>query len=554
MRRMKGLLFVLLCLAVFVLTPGLVLAESKPVVTITDMEINPYEGNPMEVVIEAIGTNLKYQWQISYGDDSSGWSGVVDLDDNARYQGTKTPHFKIHTYFGDTFDEDLDFAKARCKVTGDGGTSYSQEVWFVIRDRAVVEECSFNGLTEPVYGEHPGYAVEAMEPDKYEVADVNWFGPELSNGKYHKMNENSIFEEGNYYCRIDIAVKDAYKFDTSTSAYVDGSKTEVKIISGEQKNPTTVDSYYIIQRFTIEKEIIKTAKIIDIKMPVDGENMQDASYTTANIPEDAPYTLKSVNWYEEDGSLTENKAFEANTKYRLRVVLSPKAGYRFDLDETLVTVNGSLASVNNILEDGDVSIVFFAKAAEAEVPDKPVIPDKIKNPFRDVKETDYYYDAILWAVDKGITAGVTADSFAPEAPCTRAQAVTFLWRNAGEPQPKGLANPFIDIREGTYYYKAVLWAVEEGITAGVTPKMFRPDDVCSRGQIVTFLWRAKGCKEVSITNPFTDVVSQDYYYKAVLWAVDEGITAGITPTTFCPNMDCTRGQIVTFLYRSEKNT
>ncbi len=172
------------------------------------------------------------------------------------------------------------------------------------------------------------------------------------------------------------------------------------------------------------------------------------------------------------------------------------------------------------------------------------------NPFADVKKKDYYYKAVLWAVENGVTSGTSPTTFAPKEACTRGQIVAFLWRAAGSPAPKSSRNPFTDVKKSDYYYKAVLWAVENGITAGSTPTTFAPKEACTRGQIVAFLWRAAGNpKPQSSRNPFTDVKKSDYYYKAVLWAVENGITAGSTPTTFAPKAPCTRGQIAAFLYR-----
>ena len=174
-----------------------------------------------------------------------------------------------------------------------------------------------------------------------------------------------------------------------------------------------------------------------------------------------------------------------------------------------------------------------------------------KNPFFDVKAGDYFYDAVLWAVDQNITAGMTPNAFEPNSLCTRGQIVTFLWRAAGSPEPAGTDNPFTDVKASDYFYKAVLWAVEKGITAGLTPTTFGPNEVCSRAQAVTFLWRYFGSpKPTTSNNPFTDVNPDDYYYDAVLWAVEKGITAGVTPTTFGPTQSCTRAQIVSFLYRA----
>ena len=179
-------------------------------------------------------------------------------------------------------------------------------------------------------------------------------------------------------------------------------------------------------------------------------------------------------------------------------------------------------------------------------PSKPETPE---NPFVDVKEDDYYYDAVIWAVGKGIAKGVTDTTFQPNASCTRAEMVTFLYRAAGSPEPTNKVNPFTDVAEDSYYYKAVLWAVEKGIAKGTSETTFSPNDTCTRGQTMAFLYRYANSPAVSGSNSFVDVSETAYYYDATLWAVSEKVTEGTSATTFSPNDLCTRGQIVTFLYR-----
>ena len=175
------------------------------------------------------------------------------------------------------------------------------------------------------------------------------------------------------------------------------------------------------------------------------------------------------------------------------------------------------------------------------------------SPFIDVKKGAYYYEPVLWAVghEPQITNGIDATHFGPDQKCTRAQVVTFLWRAEGQPEPTLVVSPFSDVKDDAYYYKAVLWAVEKNITTGTSADKFSPDQSCTRAQVVTFMNRSKGSpKAGSETNPFNDVFAADYYYDAVLWAVENDITKGTSVTTFSPNQICTRGQIVTFLYRA----
>ena len=170
--------------------------------------------------------------------------------------------------------------------------------------------------------------------------------------------------------------------------------------------------------------------------------------------------------------------------------------------------------------------------------------------FTDVRPGTYYYDAVRWAVESGITTGTSATTFSPDMVCTRAQAVTFLWRQAGCPKPEGEGMAFRDVSKNSYYYDAVCWAVEQGITTGTSATTFSPNMNCSRAHIMTFLWRAQGCPaSAEKTVVFKDVPQDAYYASAVLWAAENGITTGTSASAFSPDNSCTRAQIVTFLWR-----
>ena len=209
--------------------------------------------------------------------------------------------------------------------------------------------------------------------------------------------------------------------------------------------------------------------------------------------------------------------------------------------EIPITAQGS-GVYTFLMPDTDVSVrVTFRSTAPA----KPAAPV-----FTDVAVGAYYYDAVLWAVENKITTGATATTFAPNDSCTRAQAVTFLWRAAGEPEPTSSVNPFTDVDVTAYYGKAVLWAVEKGITTGTTDTTFSPNGVVSRGQMVTFMWRAAGKPAAAAAAAFPDVESGAYYADAVSWAAGK-IVNGMPDGTFAPNSNCTRGQIVTMLFRAQ---
>lgn len=221
--------------------------------------------------------------------------------------------------------------------------------------------------------------------------------------------------------------------------------------------------------------------------------------------------------------------------------ITPDKGYAV----AKVLVDGkSVGSVKsytfkNVTKDHTIEVVFMKANGNPQT-----------GVFVDVPEGSYYEEAVDWAVEKGITTGTGNNYFTPDGICTRAQAVTFLWRVAGSPTPKTEAMVFEDVLDGSYYYEAVLWAVENGITVGTSATTFSPELTCSRAHIVTFLWRAANSPSVKTDNPFTDVAADAYYIDAVLWAVKHKITAGTTLSTFSPDEGCTRAQIVTFLYRA----
>ena len=255
-------------------------------------------------------------------------------------------------------------------------------------------------------------------------------------------------------------------------------------------------------------------------------------------------TRYSVTVEDADNGTVRVSPTRAERGDTVTITVDPDHGY--ELDELIVTdKNGDEIEVRR-LSNGKytftmprsavtVEAVFTAAAAEGT--------------FADVSPDAYYADAVEWAVANGITGGTTATTFSPNNPCTRAHAVTFLWRAAGEPEPETTAMHFTDVAEGAYYYDAVLWAMENGITEGTTETTFSPDAPCTRAQIVTFLWRSEGKPAPQSAMGFTDVAAGAYYFDAVAWAVENGITNGTSAATFSPYSTCTRAQIVTFIYR-----
>ena len=247
---------------------------------------------------------------------------------------------------------------------------------------------------------------------------------------------------------------------------------------------------------------------------------------------------------------TDNGSVSVNPKSAkqgdtVTITVTPDKGYILET----ITVTDKDGEKLTITKKSDTEYTFVMPASEVEVKATFMADNTMLNYFVDVKAADYYYDAVLWAAQNGITNGTDATHFSPDELCTRAQAVTFRWRTAGSPAPKSDVMPFTDVPAGSYYYDAVLWAVENGITLGTSATTFSPNETCTRAQIETFLWRFERCPAAGGENPFSDVSSRAYYADAVLWAVERGITNGTSETTFGPDESATRAQIVTFLYR-----
>ena len=337
------------------------------------------------------------------------------------------------------------------------------------------------------------------------------------------------------------------------------------------------------------------------KITTSGKTLKDAALTTKGStlnPSDG-----KLEWVDDKGEpLPDDTTVKANTTYKWRFTpdddnyttltgevelyhKSSSGGGWYDSYYTIKTTAGAGGSIS---PSGSVSVREGRDQTFTITPDKSYAVSNVKidgksigavksytfenvsrthtievifmkangNPqtgvFVDVATGSYYEDAVDWAVGNGITQGTDATHFAPDGICTRAQAVAILWRAAGSPKPETRTMPFADVPAGSYYYDAVLWAVENGIAKGTSDTTFSPNMTCTRAQIVAFLWRSEKSPAAGTANPFADVKSTAYYADAVLWAVKENITRGTTNTTFSPDADCTRAQIVTFLWRCKK--
>ena len=268
-----------------------------------------------------------------------------------------------------------------------------------------------------------------------------------------------------------------------------------------------------------------------------------APYSGGSSSYDPTYSVSTPS-KTEHGTVTVSPK-NASKGDTVTVTVKPDSGYVL---ETL-TVTDKNGNELTLKDKGNGKYTFTMPAGKVEVKATFMEDNSMLNFFYDVPNNAYFYEAVKWAVKNGITTGVGDNLFAPEQPCTRAQIVTFLWRAAGSPEPKGAASGMSDVVSGSYYEKAVAWAIENGITTGTTATTFSPDATCTRAQAVTFLARALKAKAASAAE-FSDVPTGSYFADAVAWAAANGVTEGIGGGLFGSDNDCTRGQIVTFLYRA----
>jgi len=288
-----------------------------------------------------------------------------------------------------------------------------------------------------------------------------------------------------------------------------------------------------------QSEVDKMAKAIEdaivalVKKPSSGGGSSSGGSTTY------PVATPSKT---ENGTVTVSPR-SAEKGDSVTITVKPDSGYQLD-ELTVTDKNGKELKLT---DKGNGKYTFTMPASKVEI-NATFVKEIETSPFSDVSTSAYYYEAVKWAQEKGITGGIGNGLFGPNQPCTRAQIVTFLWRAAGSPEPKSMSS-FSDVSADSYYAKAVAWAVENGITTGTGDGKFSPDATCTRAQSVTFLFRAIG-KLVDSKAEFSDVLTDSYYANAVAWAVENGVTNGIGDGLFGPDNSCTRAQIVTFLFRA----
>ena len=322
---------------------------------------------------------------------------------------------------------------------------------------------------------------------------------------------------------------------TADTTYNVASGTTITLPTPAYRSGYTFNGWYdgstkVSSPYKVTKNVILTAS-------------WSYNYSGGSSSYDPTYSVSTPS-KTENGSVTVSPK-NASKGDTVTVTVKPDSGYVL---ETL-TVTDKNGNELTLKDKGDGKYTFTMPSGKVEVKATFMEDNSMLNFFYDVPNNAYFYEAVKWAVKNGITTGVGNNLFAPEQPCTRAQIVTFLWRAAGSPEPKGAASGMTDVVSGSYYEKAVAWAIENGITTGTTTSTFSPDATCTRAQAVTFLARALKAKAASAAE-FSDVPTGSYFADAVAWAAANGVTEGIGGGLFGSDNDCTRGQIVTFLYRA----
>jgi hypothetical protein len=281
---------------------------------------------------------------------------------------------------------------------------------------------------------------------------------------------------------------------------------------------------------------------------VKGTDMAE-SYSISDDELTWTVTIKeNANWHDGTPVTAEDVKFTIEACAKGAMVNSVFSGAFGSIEGYNEVKAGEATEVSGLIADGKTIDALGHNFVNG---DCSRCDEVLTSRFEDVKPGLFYFDPVEWAVEKGITTGATATTFNPDGQCSRAEVVTFLWRAAGEPEPTTTENPFDDIQEGAFYYKAVLWANEKNITNGLSATTFGPFAKCNRAQVVTFLWRAQNEPASDAEVTFTDVKDGQFYTTAVAWAVEHNITNGISATEFGVSGICNRAQVVTFLYRSQ---
>lgn len=380
-----------------------------------------------------------------------------------------------------------------------------------------------------------GNAGTAVEKTEVEFADgtvKGLLGEVFIQGEKYPVLASSPAD----YTKVDEAIAAAEKIDGSR--YTNYGAVEAAI-SAVDRNKSKLEQADVDQMAKNIRDAI--AALVE---------KSNSSSSSGGGGSSTPRYAVTVPDKTENGSLSVTPK-NAKKGSDVTITATPDKGYEVD-DIVAKDAKGNKLTLK---DNGDGTYTFTMPASKvtvtaafAEKKAEPIAPEKL---FADVSAEEYYYEAVKWASENGVTGGIGENLFGANLPCTRAQIVTFLWRAAGSPEPKGMSG-FVDVSADAYYAKAVAWAVEQGIVSGTSATTFNPDAVCTRAQSVAFLYRAFG-EKVNKAAGFSDVSADAYYADAVAWAVENGVASGIGGGLFAPDQDCARGQIVAFLYRAYQN-
>lgn len=394
--------------------------------------------------------------------------------------------------------------------------------------------CYYGECTVDADNVSDGNAGTAVEKTEVEFADgtvKGLLGEVFIQGEKYPVLASSPAD----YTKVDEAIAAAKAIDGSR--YTNYADVEAAI-SAVDRNKSKLE----------QAEVDKMAK--DIRDAIDALVKKSNSSSSGGGGSSTPRYAVTVPDKTENGSLSVSSK-NAKKGSDVTITATPDKGYEVD-DIVAKDAKGNKLTLK---DNGDGTYTFTMPASKvtvtaafAEKKAEPIAPEKL---FADVSAEEYYYEAVKWASENGVTGGIGENLFGAKLPCTRAQIVTFLWRAAGSPEPKGMSG-FVDVSADAYYAKAVAWAVEQGIVSGTSATTFNPDAVCTRAQSVAFLYRAFG-EKVNKAAGFSDVSADAYYADAVAWAVENGVASGIGGGLFAPDQDCARGQIVAFLYRAYQN-
>lgn len=529
-------------------------------------------NNAGTITIEALEANSSGIYMQTYSkDEVLTNSGTIEIKATTNGQDQGQGYYASATGIGINLDN-FDSAPAQYK------TALNLESGSTLTISATTTENAEEGaesqaiqLQKVYYYGNPGYetapqeitmsddlvALEGGSPFALQIEEyledgmyvyINGFSEDAENGNLSKTVKIITAQPLTGSVSISGRVKNGNVLSADLANIPEGLAVKYQWQVGDSANGTFTDIENATEA-TYRLTSAEVGKYVRVVVTTDDVSYKGSLVATTTQAVEAKSSSSSRPRYDvttpskpENGSVTVDPE-RARSGSRVTVTVTPDSGYK--LGELVVTDKDGKKL--ELTDKGNGQYTFTMPSGKVEVAAEFVKEVEV-SPFADVATDAYYYDAVKWAVEKGITNGVSETLFGPDQACTRAQIVTFLWRAAGSPEPKS-GSSFADVATDAYYAKAVAWAVENGITKGTSETTFHPDETCTRAQGVTFLYRALG-KLAAAQAGFTDVAADSYYADAVNWAAENGVTNGISETLFGPDGSCTRAQIVTFLYRA----